>query len=307
MTSVIHASFAKSAKTTVVALHCSLGSGRQWTKLADELGRSHQLIAPDISGYGSNTCALDLPLTLAEEVKCLSGHLNDVTGPIHLVGHSYGGAIAFKIATDSPFAHRVRSLTLIEPVLPTLLRETDSDRRLHARFAQLARDVSEDLWNGSVLEAIDQFVEFWNGSGPQDPLPAATRLRMIERADKLAFDFSAALGEENVGIAAASVRVPTLLFSGGTSPYFTQRIVRRLAALVEGAESRHLPDAGHMLALSHAATINPEIAKHIARADELAGLPLGLNQIDDPQIDDPEPALRFQPRARSARVGEEKS
>jgi pimeloyl-ACP methyl ester carboxylesterase len=302
MTSVIHASFAKPAKTTVMALHCSLGSGRQWSKLADELGRRHQFIAPDISGYGTNTCALDLPLTLAEEVRCVSDQLNDAAGPIHLVGHSYGGAIAFKIATDSPFAHRVRSLTLIEPVLPTLLLETESDRRLHARFAQLARDVSEDLWNGSVLEAIDEFIEFWNGSGPQDPVPAATRLRMIERADKLAFDFSAALGEKNVTIAASSLRVPTLLFSGGTSPYFTQRIVRRLAAIVEGAEVRHLPEAGHMLALSHASTINPEIAKHIARADELAGLSLGLNQIDLP-----EPTLRFERRAVSDRVGEEKS
>ncbi|QDW38412.1 alpha/beta hydrolase [Bradyrhizobium sp. KBS0727] len=302
MTSVIHASFAKPVKSTVVALHCSLGSGRQWTRLADELGRSHPFIAPDISGYGASTCALDLPLTLAEEVKCVSGHLNDAAGPIHLVGHSYGGAIAFKIATDSAFAHRVRSLTLIEPVLPTLLCESDADRRLHARFAQFGRDVSEDLWNGSVLEAIDKFIEFWNGSGPQDPLPASTRLRMIERADKLAFDFTAALSEENVTIAAASLRVPTLLFSGGTSPYFTQRIVRRLAAIVEGAEIRHLPDAGHMLALSHAAAINPEIARHIARADELAGLSLGLSQIEDLK-----PPLRFERRALSDRVGEEKS
>jgi pimeloyl-ACP methyl ester carboxylesterase len=306
MTSVSHASFAKPAnitvKSTVVALHCSLGSGRQWSKLADELGRHRQFIAPDISGYGANTCALELPLTLAEEVRCISGHLADATGPIHLVGHSYGGAIAFKIATDSPYAHRVRSLTLIEPVLPTLLLETDQDRRLHARFAQLSRDVSENLWNGSVLEAIDQFVEFWNGSGPQDPLPATARLRMIERADKLAFDFTAALGEENPTIAAASLRVPTLLFSGGTSPYFTQRIVRRLAAIVDGAEMQHLPEAGHMLAISHAATINPEIAKHIARADELAGLSLGLNQIEPG-----EPPIRLQRRAVTDRVGEEKA
>ena len=259
-----------------MALHCSLGSGRQWKTLADELARSHRFLAPDISGYGTSTCALDLPLTLAEEVRCLNGTLNDAEGPIHLVGHSYGGAIAFRIATASPFAHRLRSLTLIEPVLPTLLRESDADRRLHARFAQGARDVTEDIWNGSVLEAIDMFTAFWNGSGPQDPVPASARLRMIERADKLVFDFQAAFAEENVASAAASLRVPTLLLSGGLSPYLTQRIVQRLGEIVDGAEVRHFPAAGHMLPLTHASTVNAAIAKHIARADELAAVPLAV-------------------------------
>jgi pimeloyl-ACP methyl ester carboxylesterase len=276
MTNVIQISRRERETACVVALHCSLGSGRQWKTLADELGRGHPFFAPDISGYGSNACALDLPLTLAEEVRCLSGTLNDAKGPIHLVGHSYGGAIAFKIATCSAFAHRVRSLTLIEPVLPTLLRESDADRRLHARFAQVARDVSEDLWNGSVLEAIDMFIAFWNGSGPQDPLPASARLRMVECAHKLAFDFTAAFAEENVAVAAAPLRIPTLLFSGGLSPYLTQRIVQRLGAIIDGAEVRHLPAAGHMLPLTHASSVNPAIARHIARADELAGVPLAL-------------------------------
>ena len=280
MTNVIQISRAEPGKerekACVVALHCSLGSGRQWKTLADELGRHHRFFAPDISGYGSNACALDLPLTLAEEVRALSGTLNDAEGPIHLVGHSYGGAIAFRIATASPFAHRVRSLTLIEPVLPTLLCGSDADRRLYQRFAQVAREVSEDLWNGSVLEAIDRFIEFWNGSGSQDPVPASARLRMIERADKLAFDFTAAFAEENVAAAAASLRVPTLLFSGGLSPYLTQRIVQRLGAIVDGAEIQHLPSAGHMLPLTHASSVNPAIAQHIARADELAAVPLAV-------------------------------
>ncbi|HEY9452848.1 MAG TPA: alpha/beta fold hydrolase [Bradyrhizobium sp.] len=276
MNNIVQIPRAERGKTCVVALHCSLGSGRQWKTLADELARSHRFFAPDISGYGANTCVLDLPLTLAEEVRCLSGNLNDADGPIHLVGHSYGGAIAFRIATASPFAHRVRSLTLIEPVLPTLLCESDADRRLHARFAQVTRDVTEDIWNGSVLEAIDMFTAFWNGSGPQDPAPAGVRLRMIERADKLVFDFQAAFAEENVATAAASLRVPTLLLSGGLSPYFTQRIVQRLGAIIDGAEVRHLPAAGHMLPLTHASTINPTIARHIARADELAAVPLAV-------------------------------
>ena len=106
----------------VIALHCSLGSGRQWSKLTETLGSEYQVIAPDIAGYGGPLGSADLPMTLADEIVHLGKSLSSARGPLHLVGHSYGGAIAFKIATDSPLADRVRSLTLIEPVLPTLLR-----------------------------------------------------------------------------------------------------------------------------------------------------------------------------------------
>ena len=262
----------------VVALHCSLGSGRQWTRLATALGSTTRLIAPDLSGYGDNPGSFDLPTTLAQEVEALSEQLGEAAGPIHLVGHSYGGAVAFKMAATSPFADRIRSLTLIEPVLPTLLCDDAADRRLHDRFVGVAHELYQDLWNGQVLEAIDKFTAFWNGSGPQEQLSGSARLRMIEHAEKLAFDFTAVLAEQNVAAAAAAIRVPTLLLSGGLSPYLTQRIVARLAVLIDGAETRHLPAAGHMLPMSHAQTVIPDIVGHIARAEELAAMPMAAEQ-----------------------------
>ncbi|MGB8402377.1 alpha/beta fold hydrolase [Bradyrhizobium sp.] len=270
MTPVIQIPRAGRSGSCIVALHCSLGSGRQWTRLTAELGDRYRMIAPDISGYGSNPGGAELPTTLAQEVDDLCDRLEEAEGPIHLVGHSYGGGIAFRIATASPFAGRVRSLTLIEPVLPTLLCDDDGDRRLHDRFKSLAHQVYQNLCDGLVLEALEKFTAFWNGSGPAEPLSANTWLRMIEHANKLAFDFTAALGEADVKSRAAALRVPTLLFSGGLSPIMTQRIVERLAAIIAGADARHLPAAGHMLPITHAAIINPEIARHIAQADERA-------------------------------------
>jgi len=264
----------KGPKPCVIALHCSLGSGRQWARLAEEFGSNYRVIAPDISGYGENRGPINLPMTLAEEVTLLSDRINQAEGPFHLVGHSYGGAIAFKIATQSSFAGRVRSLTLIEPVLPTLLRESGSDRRLYEHFALFARDILLDLWNGHNMEAIDKFISFWNGSGSAEKLSSEARLRMIEHAEELAFGFAAILAEENVTAAAAAIRVPTLLLSGGLSPYVTQRIASRLASVIVGADARHFPAAGHMLPVSHAKLINPEIVRHISRADDLAKISL---------------------------------
>jgi pimeloyl-ACP methyl ester carboxylesterase len=265
--------FARDPKSRVIALHCSLGSGRQWTRLTEALGPGYRVIAPDIAGYGENS-GVDLPSTLADEVAFLLDRIGGADGPIHLVGHSYGGAIAFKMATASPLAGRVRSLTLIEPVLPTLLKENAADRRLHDLFAQLARNVSADLWRGMSIEAVDRFMSYWNGSAAAEPLSAEAKLRMIAHIDKLAYDFAAALSEDDVGIAAAGIKVPTLLFSGGLSPYMTQRIVGRLSSIIEGAGTHHLPAAGHMLPLTHARQIYPQISAHIARADDLAGVTL---------------------------------
>jgi pimeloyl-ACP methyl ester carboxylesterase len=261
-------------KSCVIALHCSLGSGRQWTRLIESLGDRYAASAPDLSGYGDQKRKFHPLTSLAEEVKLLGDCLDRSAGPIHLVGHSYGGAVAFKVATTSPFASRVRSLTLIEPVLPTLLKDDAKDRRLHDRFADLAQETYADLWNGLFVEALDKFCIFWNGSASQQAISTAARVRMIEHVEKLAFDFAAVLSEEDVAAAAAGIGVPALLLSGGLSPYLTQRITAKLASIIPRAETMHLPEAGHMLPFSHPELIIPKIVRHVRRADDLLKLSL---------------------------------
>ena len=257
-------------QSCVVALHCSLGNGRQWAPLAAALGHRHQVIAPDISGYGDGALPAHAAATLADEVEFLHDRLVALKGPIHLVGHSYGGAIAFNIATASRFAARVRSLTLIEPILPSILIDQGRDRHLYEHFARLANRVCSALWQGDTTRALDHFLTFWNGPEAFARTPEQTLQRMVLRAGKLVTDFTAGFAETGVQEAARRLAMPLLLFSGGLSPFVTQRVVGRLASLVANARAIHLPAAAHMLAITHAAELNPDIADHIADADERA-------------------------------------
>ena len=62
-------------KSSVIALHCSPGTGRQWAKLAQELDTRFRVLAPDISGYGNDRGSTDLATTLADEVAYLGESL----------------------------------------------------------------------------------------------------------------------------------------------------------------------------------------------------------------------------------------
>jgi pimeloyl-ACP methyl ester carboxylesterase len=270
-------------QSCVVALHCSLSSGRQWQPLIAALGHRHRVIAPDISGYGETSLPMHEPATLASEVDALAHELDTLPGPLHLVGHSYGGAIAFRIATASQFAARVRSLTLVEPILPGILLDNAQDRHLYEHFAKLANRVCKSLWNGDTPHALDAFLSFWNGSEACARVSPQARQRMENHAHKLATDFTAGFAEMGVFDAARRLSLPVLLFSGGLSPFVTQRVVGRLASAIANARAIHLPSAGHMLAITHAAELIPDIADHIADADECAARISGLAVSHQPQ------------------------
>ena len=82
-------------------------------------------IAPDLMGCGREPAWKPAaPVTLeAEARRVLAAFPPDGT-PVHLVGHSYGGAVALEIAMRWP--DKVRTLTVFEPVRFALLDNDES-------------------------------------------------------------------------------------------------------------------------------------------------------------------------------------
>ena len=100
----------------VLCLHSNASTSSQWRALAGLLADRHRVIAVD--GYGAGKSPewpADRGLRLADEVELAASAIALAGERFDLVGHSYGAAVAVKLALLHPA--RVRSLILYEPTL----------------------------------------------------------------------------------------------------------------------------------------------------------------------------------------------
>jgi pimeloyl-ACP methyl ester carboxylesterase len=178
--------------------------------------------------------------------------------PVHLVGHSYGGAVALTLALTWP--HRVRSLVLYEPVLFNLLPH-GSPQATHARW--VARSVEWHVGRGELDHAARAFLEYWAGPGAYDRAPAGKRERFDAAIRKVPLDYGAILSGPHDAAAYAGIEVPTLIMSGRRSVAATREIARRLSQAMPTARLQEL-QGDHLMPINSPDAFNPVVARFLA-------------------------------------------
>ena len=79
-------------------------------------------------------------------------------GRVHLVGHSYGGAIALHVARDRP--DLVASVAVYEPVVLRALFDYNARHRSAAEVAEIASSIRRDLNGGDPMRAAHRFLRY---------------------------------------------------------------------------------------------------------------------------------------------------
>ena len=255
--------FAVGSGEPILFLHCTGSSSRQWYPFAEMLRGRFQVIAPDLCGYGKTSrWPGSGRFCLANEVALITALIDRFGRPMHVVGHSYGGAVALQIARRCPEC--VSSLTLIEPAAFHLLIDGDrADELAFDEIMDIAATIARAVNCGDYFKAMRRFVDYWSGEGTWAALPSQQRAALAASIEKVTLEFWATLNEPTRLEDIFEMETPILVLCGGRSPAPSRRICNHLVRTMPKAALRTIDGAGHMMPTTHVAEVHSLVIAHI--------------------------------------------
>ncbi|HVT55253.1 MAG TPA: alpha/beta hydrolase [Xanthobacteraceae bacterium] len=254
----------------VLLLHASACTGGSWRGLIGELGAGFSFYTPDLAGYGQSACEyLQESSSLRAEAEFVAPLLWDAKEPFHVIGHSFGGAVALTLALAWP--ERVKTLTLYEPTAFFVLRNRAGEgRKALDEIVSVAREIKEAAAAGEESDAMSHFVDYWSGPGTWNRLPAAQQEEFSGLVKKVIRDFHALLGEERDAAEFGRLPFPVTILRGAASPLPALRVAEVLAELIPQARLMTLAGVGHMAPVTHPQAVARAVADGFRAASALA-------------------------------------
>lgn len=246
------------AREPVLLLHSSASSAQQWGALVESLEPGHDVHALDFHGHGLQPAWTSArPMRLADDAALARQLLESERG-VHLVGHSYGGAVALHIAARWP--HRVRSVVVYEPVALCLLGEMLPHADATAEVRGIGAFMRASAARGDAEAAAQRFIDFWSGAGTWQQLPPQRRQGFVRRVPAVIAHFDALWAETWPGELAEPSAPPMLVLSGESSPAAARTLAALLRSRLPQARHEVLAGLGHMGPISDAAVVNARVA-----------------------------------------------
>src|SRR6185369_17521386 len=248
----------------VVCLHANASSSAQWRHLSELLAPRFQVVAPDLYGVGGTPeWPSDRVITLADEAALIEPLLAPAPGPIALVGHSYGAAVALKAALADP--SRIAALVVYEPTLFAFIEQASPRPNDADGIRDAVADAAAALDTGDRFGAARSFIDYWSGDGAWAAVPEQRKPQVAAQVANVR-RWAHALTREPTPLAAfAALDVPVLYMTGARSTASARAVARLLCATLPRVERVEFADAGHMGPITHAGRVNEAIAQFLAR------------------------------------------
>jgi pimeloyl-ACP methyl ester carboxylesterase len=252
----------------VVLLHGFPQTSACWTRVLEALGAAgYRAVAPDQRGYSPkarpNTVHAYRMPQLVADVVAIADRLGATR--VHLVGHDWGGAVAWCLAGRHP--ERVATLTAVSTPHPRALARalTCGAQPLRSAYIPLFRTPRlPELVLGAHRQWGLHFLLARSGLGPQW---VDTYTRVLAQPGALSAALAWYRAATPFSLWAPRVRVPTLYIWGSRDPALGARAATTTARWVTGAyRFEVLPGAGHWLPEHHPEDLGRLLLEHVRRS-----------------------------------------
>jgi pimeloyl-ACP methyl ester carboxylesterase len=249
---------------TVVLLHASASSARQWDRLADALRGTLEVHAIELHGHGSRPpWSGARPPSLHDDAAPALEVLERAGGG-HVIGHSYGGAVAMHLAAARPAL--VHSLAVYEPVLLHLLADHAAANVGALEVFAVAAQIRRRNALGDGAGAAECFVDYWSGPGTWQRMGPQQQRAVVSRMATVVAHFEMLLGEPLPPSMPRRLTMPLLVMHGTRSTHAARVLAELLQRLLPDAEHVAMPGLGHMGPVTDPAGVNDRLLRflHVA-------------------------------------------
>jgi pimeloyl-ACP methyl ester carboxylesterase len=242
----------------VVLVHGSASGSRMWKRLAQELQPYYRVMAINLFGYGETSpWNGEAVQTLADQADLVLRLVRDIPGPVRIVGHSYGGAVACMAALM--LGKRATHLFLFEPTLFNLLAQ--SGRREAYAEAVALRDFVKLHGNKDDWHVVARrFVDYWIGDGTWAAMPDDRQAAYLQLLRPNYYEWDCLDSDRPTIEELACIQARAMIAYSPDAP----RPSREIAQLIEDKclswSVVRMAEGGHMAPLTHPDVVNPLIA-----------------------------------------------
>lgn len=247
----------------IVLVHGSISDYREWSNQMAPFAQHYRVVAYSRRYHWPNLPpGKDADSSVERQADDLAAIIQAMgIAPAHIVGHSYGGAVALNLTLRHP--ELVRTLVLAEPAVSGVLRGTTENDAVSKESQAVRAEMKKTFASGDAEQIVRTYAA---RVAPGEFEKASPEVRQMLVANVPAFqlDFTSHRSPFTCDDA-RRIAVPVLIVSGDRSPKGLQRIAEEAAHCMQAARLVKIPQATHWMQHDHAQAFNDAVLAFLAR------------------------------------------